>query len=47
MIYSILAYLFSVLLDRATRLRRDAQARELEILLLRHQLRTLHRTQKR
>ncbi len=47
MIYSILAYLLSRLLDRVTGKRRDARAQDLEILLLRYQLRTLHRTQKR
>jgi transposase InsO family protein len=45
MIYRVLAYLLSLLLDLATLARRDAHEQELEILLLRHQLRILHRTQ--
>src|ERR1035437_11101629 len=47
MIYGGLAYLLSLLLDLGTRRRRDVRALELEILLLRHQLRILHRTQAR
>jgi hypothetical protein len=47
MIYRVLAYLLSLLLDFATLGRRDVRERELEILLLRHQLRILHRTQAR
>jgi hypothetical protein len=47
MIYRVLAYLLSLPLDLATLARRDAREQELEILLLRHQLRILHRTQAR
>ncbi len=46
MIYSLLAYLLSLLLDRVTGIRRDARAQDREILPLRYQLRTLQRTQK-
>jgi putative transposase len=47
MIYGVLAYVLSMLLDLGTFRRRDVRALELEILLLRHQLRILHRTQAR
>jgi len=47
MIYGILAYVLSLLLDLGTLRRHDVRALELEILLLRHQLRILHRTQAR
>ncbi len=47
MIYCVLASLLSRLLDLAVQRRRDAREQALEILLLRHQLRILHRTQAR
>jgi transposase InsO family protein len=45
MIFSVLAYILSLVLDLCTSSRRSEQAKDLEILVLRQQLRILQRTQ--
>ncbi len=47
MIFSVLAHILSLLVDLLTGGRRTEQAKDLEILVLRQQLRILQRTQTR